>query len=200
MYCVGLTGNIASGKTTVSRFFKERGVTVISADEAARELTARKQDALIAIEHYFGKSVILPSGELNRAMLRQIIFSAPEKRQWLEQLLHPLIRQYIANKVRETKSPYSMIEIPLLIKRSDYPYLNRVLLVQAEREQQIERVIHRDNCSKEHAETILTLQNNTMDQQKLADDIINNDGSIFELEKKIESLHQRYLQLATQKS
>jgi len=200
MYCVGLTGNIASGKSTVSQFFKKKGIIVISADEAARKLTAIHQPALAAIANYFGQSILTLSGELNRAALRELVFKDPKKRLWLEELLHPLIRQYIQDKIKESQSPYSVIEIPLLNKRSDYPYLDRILLILATHEQQIERVILRDNCSREQAEAILASQIDNNLRQEFADDIISNTDSLLELEKKVEKLHQQYLQFAMQKS
>ncbi|CDZ78408.1 Dephospho-CoA kinase [Legionella massiliensis] len=200
MFCIGLTGTIASGKSTVSHLFQEQGVVVISADEAARALTAINQPALNAIAKHFSQAVISPSGELNRAALREIIFRKPQERIWLEQLLHPLIRQYMKDKVVTSVGPYALIEIPLLNSRSDYPYLDRVLLVLANREQQIERVMQRDNCSRTQAESILAVQSNEEAKKKLADDIILNDSTLDDLAKKIEILHGQYLQLASQKS
>jgi dephospho-CoA kinase len=201
MFCVGLTGNIASGKSTVSQLFKNKGIIIISADEAARELTKVNQPALIAIERHFGKAFIKPTGELNRLALREMIFSDPEQRLWLEQLLHPLIRQFMQNKLQESSGPYAIVEIPLLKNRVDYPYLDRVLLVLASHEQVIARVIERDKSKRAEVEAILAVQTKEDSSRlKLADDIINNDGSIAELAKKIENLHYQYLQFASQKS
>ena len=200
MYCVGLTGNIASGKSTVATFFKALGITVISADKIARELTRLGQPALHSIAQHFGKSVLSTSGELDRGALRQKIFIDPQQRLWLERLLHPLIRQAIQSKINESSSNYCLIEIPLLNNRLDYPYLDRVLLVLANREQQIIRVILRDNCTREQALAILATQSDDESKQKIADDILMNNGSIAELTKKIEKLHDQYLQLASQKS
>lgn len=200
MYCVGLTGNIASGKSTVSSLFKERGIAVISADEAARELTAANRPALSAIAEHFGQSVIHSTGELNRFALREMIFKDPKQRLWLEQLLHPLIRQLIQDKIKDSAGPYVLIEIPLLNRRSDYSYLDRVLLVLANYEQKIARVMARDHSSQEQAQAILAIQVNEATHRELADDIVNNDGSLNDLAKKIEFLHQQYLQFASQKS
>ncbi|MBA3535227.1 MAG: dephospho-CoA kinase [Tatlockia sp.] len=201
MFCVGLTGNIASGKSTVSQFFKNKGIVIISADEAAHELTKINQPALIAIEQHFGKEFIKPSGELNRLALRETIFSDTKQRIWLEQLLHPLIRQYMQKKLHESLGPYAIVEIPLLKKREDYPYLDRILLVFASHEQVIERVIERDKSNRAQVEAILAVQTREdSSRRKLADDIINNDGSIADLAKKIEILHCQYLQFASQKS
>lgn len=200
MYCVGLTGNIASGKSTVSRFFKEFGIAVISADEAARELTASNQPALTSIAEHFGQSVITGGGELDRFALRKMIFKDPKQRIWLEQLLHPLIRQHIQDKIRKSIGPYVLIEIPLLNKRADYPYLDRVLLIVAGYEQKIARVRTRDQMTREQAEAILATQANEAIHREIADDIITNDGSLDDLAKKVEILHQQYLQFASQKS
>lgn len=200
MYCVGLTGNIASGKSTVSRFFKEHGIAVISADETARELTAANQPALITIAEHFGQSVIQSTGELNRFALREMIFKDPKQRLWLEQLLHPLIRQLIQEKIRRSAGPYVVIEIPLLNRRSDYPYLDRVLLIVADYEQKVTRVMERDRSTQEQAEAILAIQVNETTHREFADDIVNNDGSLNDLAKKVKFLHQQYLQFARQKS
>lgn len=195
MYCIGLTGTIASGKSTVSHFFKQQGITVISADEASRELTALNQPALYAIRAHFGPSVINKySGELERAKLREKIFQDPEERLWLEQLLHPLIRELIQTKIKDSAGPYLVIEIPLLYNRKDYPYLERVLLVQTTREKQIERILKRDHVTREQAELILATQKK-LDK---ADDIVINQGSLAELEEKIAKLHVQYLEFASQ--
>lgn len=199
MYCVGLMGNIASGKSTVASFFKRQEIDVISADKIARELTASNQPAFYSIVNHFGHSIINGAGELDRQTLRAIIFSDPKQRLWLEKLLHPLIREHILHKITEVQSPYCLIEIPLLNDRADYPYLNRVLLVMADREQQVERVMLRDKVSREQALAILAAQPKDLKRREFADDIIINNGSLSELSKKIEKLHHQYLELATQK-
>ncbi|MBA2656087.1 MAG: dephospho-CoA kinase [Tatlockia sp.] len=201
MFCVGLTGTIASGKSTVTQLFKNLGVTIISADEAARELTKADQPALIAIEKYFGKAFISTSGELDRKALRQAIFSNPQQRIWLEQLLHPLIRQYIQAQLEQGVKPYAIVEIPLLKARDDYPYLDRVLLITSPSKLAIERLMLRDNCSEAQAETILALQvAESAERSKFVDDLIENSDTLVELSIKIEKLHGLYLQLADQKS
>ncbi|KTC86800.1 dephospho-CoA kinase [Legionella brunensis] len=198
MYCVGLTGNIASGKSTVATFFKDNGITVISADEVSRELTAPNLPAYEAIHLHFGNSVIKSPGELDRSKLRQIIFTNPNERVWLEQLLHPLIREHIIHLLSVSKSPYTVVEIPLLKDRSIYPYLNRVLVVLADPEEQIRRVMARDKSSREHAQAILTTQPSNLMRQKIADDIVLNNGSLVDLREKIAQLHEKYLHLAAQ--
>lgn len=196
MYCVGLTGNIASGKSTVAAYFATLGVDVISADAIAKQLTAKTQPALQEIINHFGEAVLTSNGELDRPYLRQLIFKHPEERLWLEKYLHPLIRKQIEALVQVAKSPYCLIEIPLLRDRSLYPYLNRVLLVEAKTDQQIKRLISRDNSSKKESLAILATQANQHTLHKLADDILENTSSLAELQKKVKQLHKLYLDRA----
>lgn len=193
MYCVGLTGNIASGKSTVAAYFAALGVDVISADAIAKQITAKTQPALQEIINHFGESVIASTGELDRPYLRQLIFKHPAERVWLENYLHPLIRTQIEAEVQKAKSPYCLIEIPLLRDRSLYTYLNRVLLVEAKTDQQIERLITRDNSSEKESLAILATQADRHALHKLADDILENTGSLAQLQKKVKQLHKLYL-------
>lgn len=196
MYCVGLTGNIASGKSTVATYFARLGVDVISADEIAKELTTSKQPAFHEIISHFGESILMPSGELNRRYLRQLIFNDAPKRRWLEKLLHPLIRNRIKDKISHVKTPYCLIEIPLLTDRSHYPYLNRILVVEAEPDQLIARFMARDNATKEEMLAILATQADSGELHALADDILINSGSLTALQDNTMALHVNYLQYA----
>lgn len=193
MYCVGLTGNIASGKSTVATYFANLGIDVISADKIAKQLTTNTQPAFQGIVNHFGKTALTSTGELDRRYLRQFIFKNPTERLWLEKYLHPLIRKQIEIEIQVATSPYCLIEIPLLTDRTLYPYLNRVLLVEAETEQQITRLTARDNCSKEDTLAILGTQADKHTLHGLADDILTNTGSLVELQKKVSQLHKQYL-------
>ncbi|KTD49424.1 dephospho-CoA kinase [Legionella rubrilucens] len=197
MYCIGLTGNIASGKSSAIRCFKNLGIPVIIADEVAREVTAPGQPALQAIQQHFGDKM-LHQGRLNRSKLRQLIFKHPEERRWLENLLHPLIRQRIETRVTSFEAPYCVIEIPLLLDRSHYPYLNRILVILSEPERLIERVMTRDQHTREEALAILATQPDEAARRAIADDLIINEGSLVELEQTINDLHEKYLFLAGQ--
>ena len=196
MYCIGLTGNIASGKSTVAGYFSKLGVTVINADDIAKKLTASKQPAFHEIISHFGQSVLTTTGELDRRHLRQLIFNNSNERLWLEKLLHPLIRNQIEHEIGKITTPYCLIEIPLLTDRFNYPYLNRVLLVQAEPEQQIARFMSRDKGSREDAIAILATQADKNTQLKLADDILINTDSLAELQAGVVVLHNKYMQHA----
>ncbi len=192
MYCVGLTGAIASGKSTVAAMFAKLGVDVISADHIARQLTATAEPALAAIVAYFGQTILDEDQALNRAALRDRIFQSTEARHWLEQLLHPLIRDRISQAIQTCNAPYCIIEIPLLTRRADYPYLNRVLWIAAEETHQIQRVMARDNCSMTQVIAILDSQANPEAYRELADDVLINNQAIANLQYHVEHLHQQY--------
>lgn len=193
VYCVGLTGTIASGKSTVAGYFAEQHIKVINADQLARTLTASSEPAFQAIRQHFGDKIILPNGELDRRQLRHIIVEQPTERYWLEQFLHPLIRQAIQHAINSCCSAYCIIEIPLLTARRDYPYLNRILLVQASSEIQIARIMTRDHCDQTQAVAILAAQPTNDRYQALADDIIVNNGAKSALRDRVFVLHTQYL-------
>ncbi|CAM2836451.1 dephospho-CoA kinase [Legionella steigerwaltii] len=194
VYCVGLTGDIASGKTTVAELFSKLGIEVIHADKISRELTQKNKAAYSKILEHYGRRVLKEDDELDRSKLREIIFSDHKEREWLEQLLHPLIRQEIKKRVDACITPYCIIEIPLLITKQTYPYINRTLLVCAPKETQISRLMQRDQSSKEQAQAILSTQPDINKRLENADDKIVNNMGIEQLTKRVNDLHYRYLQ------
>ncbi len=196
MFCVGLTGSIASGKSTVLGFFKSLGAEILSADVIAKALTTKEQPAFKKIVSHFGEDILTSSGELNRRHLRELIFKEPRERLWLENLLHPLIRKEIETKINQFKSPYCLIEIPLLTDKANYPYLNRILVVEASPEQLISRYLARDQGTKEELHAILSTQTNAIDKRFIADDLLMNTDSLLHLQEKVRTLHEQYLQYA----
>ena len=194
-YCVGLTGGIASGKSTVAELFSELGMHVINADKISKELTAKNQTAYHEIVAHFGTGVLDTEGELNRKKLRDIIFTDPGERTWLEQLLHPPIRNTIKNAVDSCQTPYCIVEIPLLVDKKNYPYINKILLVTAKLQTQIKRLMQRDNCTKAQALAIVEAQPDMDLRIQNADDLIANDQGINELKASVKSLHHHYLTL-----
>lgn len=193
MYCIGLTGTVASGKSTAIAYFKELGIDTLSADTIARQLTEKNSPALLEITHHFGNNILTADGELNRAQLRQHIMNHQKDRLWLENLLHPMIRKQIKLGISACTSPYCVIEIPLLADRKTYPYLNRVLLITSNNKQQIQRLMTRDNCSEADAIKLLTHQDNTYKHHELADDVICNDGLVSNFREQLFKLHQSFL-------
>lgn len=193
MYCIGLTGTIASGKSLAIDYFKSQGIDTLNADVIARELTQKGSPALAEISRYFGTSFLTSNNDLDRRKLRNHIVAHPKDKQWLEQLLHPMIRQRIESAITQCKSSYCVIEIPLLLDRTPYPYLNRVLLITSTPRQQIQRLMARDHCSETEAKALLAHQETNNHRAALADDILLNAGSIDELNCKLNKLHQNYL-------
>ncbi|MCX7117432.1 MAG: dephospho-CoA kinase [Legionellales bacterium] len=195
VYCIGLTGNIASGKSTVAHYFSDLGIEVISADAIARDLTSPDAPPFQLILSHFGPKVLTQDGGLNRHYLRQLIIQDEKARLWLEKLLHPLIQQHIQASTKNVKSSYCVIEIPLLTDRTTYPYLNQVLMIQSQKELQIERCMSRDQTTKEDILALLELQ--AKDKQHLrTEETLNNNGSLEQLKKEVAILHARYLRCA----
>lgn len=196
VYCIGLTGNIASGKSTVAKLFTQLGVEVINADHISKDLTSKNQRATHQIIQHFGHDVELHPGELNRKKLRTRIFSNPTEKKWLEDLLHPLIRKIIEQNIAVSKAPYCLIEIPILIDKTFYPYLNKIVVVTSPIKLQIERVMTRDHCSEEEALAVLSGQASLEKYLEGADEVIYNDSDLEALRHRVEHLHTAFLQEA----
>ncbi len=192
MFCVALTGNVATGKSTVADTFKKEGAEVISADKIAKELTLKGNPAYQRIVDHFSEDILADNDQLDRKALRQIIFSQPEEKKWLENLLHPLIRDEIEEQVSQSSAPYVIVEIPLHFDPKDYPYIDRVLLVTSPDHLQIERIMERDNCNKAQAKAMLKNQPDLETRMQIADDVIENSGDLDALQKKVKRLHEKY--------
>lgn len=193
---IGLTGGIASGKTTVSNQFIEYGIDVIDADIVAREIVAVDSFALGEISAQFGDRVLLPTGELNRRILRDIIFNDEADKKWLNDLLHPLIRQAIVKQLTNSSSNYCLLVAPLLIENNMLPLVNRVLVVDVDEDIQIERTMKRDKCSNKQANAIIASQISRHKRLDAADDVIKNSGMINKLTNDIKTLHDKYTKIA----
>ena len=196
MYCIGLTGNIATGKTAALQCFADFGITIISADAIAKNITQSDTVVLHAIREYFGPGVFMPSGELDRRALRKIVFNDQEKRLWLEKLLHPRIKAQIQVEIAQAKPPYCVIEIPLLFKRKDFSYINRVLLLTTDKATQLSRIINRDHCTEKEANDIINTQPSEESRKKIADDVLNNNESNELLRDSIYKLHNQYVSMS----
>lgn len=192
-YCIGLTGNIASGKSTVAKLFKNHGINIISADAISKNLTTLNSDASKTIIKHFGASAQQSDGNIDRKYLRHLISNSIEAKEWLENCLHPRIRQEISKALAESKSKYSVIEIPLLTNLNDHPYINRVLVIIADLDTQVQRIIARDHCTALEAKAIIDNQPTIEARLLLADDVIYNNGTKLILELEVEKLHEIYL-------
>lgn len=190
MYCIGLTGSIASGKSTASKIFINFGAEVISADAISRNITDNNETVIKKISAKFGKDILDNNNRLKRENVRNIIFNDKISRIWLENLLHPLIRKEIELAINRSNNKFCVIEIPLLKSRDPFPYLNHVIFISSDLETKIQRLMQRDNCSNEQAIQILQTQPSTEEYEKISDSIIINNGDVIELKAKIHKILQ----------
>lgn len=196
MFVVGLTGGIGSGKSAVSRRFEQLGITVVDADIVAREVVQPGESALKTITQQFGSTILLTDGNLNRATLRKIIFDQPEKRDWLEQLLHPLIRERILLQLTQAASAYAILASPLLLETDQHLLVDHTVIVDVDEATQISRTAMRDNTDSKQVKAIIATQMPRGDKVIRADSLIDNNGSEELLQPQIEALHNRFLTLA----
>lgn len=194
-YVVGLTGGIGCGKTTISNEFKRLGITIIDADEIARDVVAPGSEGLEAIIKHFGPEIVQSDGYLNRAKLRSIVFAKPEKTQWLNDLLHPKIRAQMLAELSASVSSYTILSVPLLLENGMQTLCNRILVVDILPEQQLQRVLARDQSEPATIKKIMTAQIDRKKRLSLADDIIDNSGQPSESMEQVQKLHQIYTKL-----
>ncbi len=193
---IGLTGGIASGKSTVARRFTELGIPVIDADESSRIVVAPGRPGLEQVVERFGTGVLSAEGELDRRTLRNLIFTDPVKRRDLEAILHPLIRADMERRAAEAVGPYLVMAIPLLVESAARDRVDRILVVDADEASQLARLTARDSISLEQARAILAAQASRESRLKAADDVLVNSGTVAQLRAAVDRLHQRYLRLA----
>jgi dephospho-CoA kinase len=195
---VGLTGGIASGKSTAAKFFGALGVPIIDTDQLARDVVEPGQPPLERLVERFGPSILTPDGHLDRPALRTIVFSDPKARADLEALTHPAIGAAVEIRSAEAGGIYQILVIPLLVEKSLGPQLNRVLVVDCDEELQIRRLQARDGSTLEQARAILNAQTSRAARLKAAHDVIKNDGDMSAVRDQVATLHARYLELAQQ--
>jgi dephospho-CoA kinase len=196
MFRVGLTGGIASGKTTVAALFTELGARLVDTDQVAREVVAEGEPGLEAIVDAFGTGVLLDSGDLDRSALRAIIFGDADERRKLEGILHPLIRARTLTQLDAVEAPYAVVVVPLLVETDFAKFVDRVLVVDCPRELQLERLVQRDQISTEDAEAILATQVNRETRSAHADDILDGGQSLDKIRRHVGILHTDYLRRA----
>ncbi len=196
LYRVGLTGGIASGKSTVAREFAARGVPVIDSDEIARDVVKPGTAALAAIRARFGNGILLPDGQLDRRALRERVFADPAARRDLEAITHPAIRAEMDRRSAEAGGPYQILAIPLLVEGGRSDRVQRVLVVDCDEATQISRVMARDRVDEAGARAVLAAQVGRAARLAAADDVIRNEGGLADLGRQVAELHARYLAAA----
>lgn len=194
--CIGLTGGIASGKSTVAEAFAELGTPVIDADQVARDVVQPGTPGLQAVAAHFGDDFITPAGELNRQRMRETVFNDPTQRKALEAILHPLIRSELIAWRQDLTAPYGLLMVPILVEGGFNTICDRILVVDVPESVQVQRLCARDNNSPELARKILAAQASRETRLSYADDVIENTGTPDDLKPRVAILHAQYLKMA----
>ncbi len=199
MYCVGLTGGIASGKSAVAHAFETLGIVVADADVAAREAVAVGSEGLAEVIAVFGSDVLDPAGALDRAAMRKRVFGDDAARKRLEAIIHPRVRESLEHQCAQAASPYAIAAIPLLAEvgaRAVYPWLQRIVVVDVPVEIQHARLMQRDDIDTTLAGRMIAAQATPEQRLSIADDILVNTGTLDDLQRHVAALDARYRRLA----
>lgn len=197
---VGVTGGIGSGKSEVSHRFAQLGITVVDADIVAREVVSLGNPALAAISQHFGQHILNADGSLDRRQLRTLIFENHNEKLWLENLLHPIIRKEIVAQLSQSTSSYSLLSSPLLLETKQNELVDRVLVIDATEDLQLQRASVRDRNNKNQLQKIMATQLSRSERCAKANDIIENHNDLNELDVAVKKLHTFYMKLAEQPS
>ncbi|MBI1422772.1 MAG: dephospho-CoA kinase [Gammaproteobacteria bacterium] len=200
MLVIAITGGIGSGKSTVADFFKSKGAPVVDTDAIARQLVQPNSPLLNRIIEEFGRDYLDTDGHLKRKALGRLIFADPAARDKLEKLMHPAIHAEVVQKLKELKEPYCLVLIPLLARsKHAYPY-DRILVVDAPEQIQVQRTVQRDQHDPEFVRQIMGTQPSRQELLAIADDVLDNSGDLDALALAVDKLHRQYLALATRQS
>ena len=191
---VGLTGGIGSGKSTVASLFANLGAGIVDTDEIAHRLTQANGAAIAAIRAAFGADFIGDDGAMNRAKMRELVFSDKAARQRLESILHPAILEQAKLQLQQLQQkPYIILVVPLLPESIEFQQLvHRILVVDCNEDAQIARVCRRSSMDEQQVRVIITLQTPRTERLQLADDAISNNGTLDDLTEQVKALHERY--------
>jgi len=195
MLRIGLTGGIGSGKTTVANYFSSLAIDVIDADEIVHKISVPGQQSFDAIAENFGEDILNTNGTINRQALAKKVFKNETARKKLEAILHPAVRDAMKLAVQEARSPYCILVIPLLVETGFTELVDRVLVVTADREKRIAWIKQRNGLSDDLIESIMATQASDEERTKIADDVIENNGTLDSLLKQVEKLDQKYSEM-----
>ncbi len=194
---IGLTGGIGCGKSAASQFFSELGVDVIDTDVISQQLTQPAGLAIHPIKKKFGKDFITADGALDRSKMRELVFSNDDARLRLENILHPLILQEALLHIKQLKSPYIILVVPLLIENREYRALvQRILVIDCDEDQQLKRTMSRSQLSEQQAKSIMAAQISREIRLQNANDVIVNNRDLAHLKTEVLRLHHTYLSLS----
>lgn len=194
---IGLTGGIASGKSTVSKFFSNLSIPIIDADQISHDLTKINGSAYSEVIEYFGENITGKNGDIDRKKLGTIVFNSKSKKEKLESIIHPKVLSTIQAEIKSRRGEYKIIEVPLLIESGFQEFTNRILVVDCSTETQMERLMKRDEVTEEYAKNILSNQIDRETRLKFANEIVINEknNSLLKLEDQVKKIHNFYLDL-----
>ena len=195
MFTVGLTGGVAAGKSTATNFFIEKGIAVVDADIISRNLQLRGQEGYEKIVKKFSDDILDSNNEIDRKKIREIAFGNPENKKWLEDLMHPMIRDEVVKQLEAVESVWAIYSAPLWSNKNVF---NRTLVIDAPKDVQLQRIIARDNCTKDVAEQVIAQQISSNERNCFATDLIVNDSSLKDFENKLEFYFELYNNLANE--
>jgi dephospho-CoA kinase len=193
---IGLTGGIGSGKSAVANFFQDEGITVIDADELAREVIDKNSPGYKSIVDYFGSKIIDSNGLIDRAFLRKEAFDDDKKKKVLESIIHPLVKDLMTKRIATSNSVYSIIMVPLIFETNSMSNYNRILVIDCDPKIQLERATLRDNNSNEQIQKIIDSQCSREERLSIANDVIANNDSLENLKVRSLAMHKFYLGLS----
>ena len=193
MFVMGVTGGIGSGKSAATDIFSSLGIKIVDADVLSRVPVQKGEAGLFEIEKRYGSEILLATGELDRKKLREIIFEKEEEKDWLENLLHPLIADLIKKELKSSSSKYTILASPLLFETKQSDYCDEVLVIDVSEETQILRTKTRDDVPEEQVKTIILSQISRSERLRLATHIIENENTLDDLKKAVTELHQKII-------
>tara|TARA_B000000460_G_scaffold247561_1_gene222891 strand:- start:945 stop:1541 length:597 start_codon:yes stop_codon:yes gene_type:complete len=192
---IGLTGGIGSGKSSAANFFSAHNVLVLEADELAKEAITKGTDGFMQVVDCFGESILNESGEIDRDLMRERIFSDHTMKSKLESIIHPLVGNKILEKIAESIALYTVVEVPLIFETNSMNNYDRILVIDCYKSLQLERSTRRDKNSQELIQKIIDSQCTREERLSIANDVIANNGSLEELKHKIKETHYFYTEL-----
>lgn len=194
---IGLTGGIGCGKTCATNYFAELGIDIIDTDKIAQELTQPGGAVIDVIKKTFGDALITMSGALDRTKMRELVFSDRTAKQKLEAILHPLIYEEVSRRIKQSKSSYTIVAIPLLFETTDYrEIIQRILVIDCDEVKQVARTMTRSKLNEQAVRAIMATQVSRQQRLQEADDIIINNDGLDSLHEQIEHLHQKYMEIS----
>jgi len=194
---IGLTGGIASGKSTVCKFFSNLSIPIIDADQISHDLTKINGLAYSEIIECFGESITVKNGDIDRKKLGSIVFKSKRDKEKLESIIHPKVLDTIQTEIKSAEGEYKIIEVPLLIESGFQKFTDRILVVDCSIQTQMERLMKRDEITEEYAKNILSNQIDRETRLKFANEIVINEknNSLIKLEEEVKNIHNFYLDL-----